>query len=179
MLLDILCKAGKLQVSEDGILRVQAPFNKTVWQVPCNTVTKLTTQPSTLGALTVFVHTTSTTYQVETVGQRNFPKIQALFPHVPVQSEGKASHWYQDIMKRTHVETYTNQKVMQKEVEQASQHGWIPQTSAGISGHRNLGKIVAGGILLGGVGALAGSGRSKDKITVTFVRTPEWLEANR
>lgn len=178
MLLNATCKAGRLQVSEDGIICVQAPFSKLVWQEPCQNVTGITAQPVGL-AYTVIISTTTSTYTIELMTKANVEKLQSLFPNINAHNASRATHWYQDVTKRTHVATYTNQKVMQKEVEQAAQHGWIPQTSAGISGHVSATKIIAGGMLLGGVGALLGSGRSKDKITVTFVRSPEWLATNR
>jgi hypothetical protein len=180
MLLETTCKAGKLQVTEDGILRIQVHFSKNVvWQIPCQAIIRFTTQPSTLGVLTLFVHATGApTYQIETFGERHLPKLHALFPHVIIDKKDKARFWYQDITKRAHVETYQGEKIMQKEVEMAVQYGWTPQTSAGIGGHVSAAKIIAGGMLLGGIGALAGAGRSKDKITITYVRTPEWLAQN-
>lgn len=162
MLLNATCKAGKLQLDE-GILRVVAPFNKIVWQVPTGAVTRIASQPSGL-ACTVVVHTAQGPYTIEIVTKANAEKLQSLFPHLDVQSVARATHWYQDITKRTHVETYTNQKRMQKDVEQAAQHGWTPQTSAGLSGHLRVG--------------LLGVSRSKDKLTITYVRTPEWLAQN-
>lgn len=178
MLLDARCKAGKLQVSEDGFVRVIAPFNKLVWQAPANTVTNIVAQQIGLGYTTI-IHTSQGSYHAELMTKPNVEKLQALFPHLQTGIAARAAHWYQDVTKRTHVETYTNQKIMQKEVEQAAQYGWIPQTSAGIGGHISATKIIAGGMLFGGIGALAGSGRSKDKVTVTFVRTPDWLARNQ
>jgi len=179
MLLDVPCKTGKLQVTEDGFIRIQAPFNKVIWQTPCQTVTKFTAQPvGMLGAFTVLVHTTGGIQQIEMVAKQNFEKLQALFPQTPVRTEGKAVHWYQDITKRAYVVTYTKEKEMQKEVEQAAQHGWIPQTSAGVAGHINVGRTATAAALTGGASLLFGASRSKDKITITFVRTPEWLAQN-
>lgn len=79
--------------------------------------------------------------------------------------------------KRTHVETYTNTRTMQYEVEQAAKHGWEIQSSTGIGGKGSAGKAL-GGALLGSVVGLGipglivgGMQRGKDKITVTFVRS--------
>lgn len=45
MLLDVTCKAGKLQISEDGFVRVrQSLTGSIVWQIPCNTITRITSQ---------------------------------------------------------------------------------------------------------------------------------------
>lgn len=178
MLLDVRCKAGKLQVSEDGIVRVIAPFNKLVWQASASAITNIVAQQIGLGYTTI-IHTSQGSYQAELMTKANVEKLQALFPHLQNGIAARATHWYQDITKRAHVETYTNQRQMQKDVEMAAQYGWIPQTSAGIGGHVSAAKIIAGGMLLGGVGALAGAGRSKDKITMTYVRTPEWLAQNQ
>lgn len=180
MLLDVPCKTGKLQVSEDGILRIAPHFGKSIaWQVPCNTVTKFTTQPSTLGCVVVLVHTNGAPpYMIETVMQKNFPKLHALFPHVPVKAEDRVTHWYQDITKRAYAATYTKEKDMQREVEKAAQYGWMPQTSAGIGGHVNVGRTATAAALTGGVSLLFGASRSKDKMTITYVRTPEWLAQN-
>jgi hypothetical protein len=177
MLLDVPCKAGKLQATDDGSLRVQAPFNKTVWQVPRDTVTGFTTQPGALGAVNVTVHTTQEMYQAEMVAKQNLEKLLALFPHLQTTTAGR--EWYHDPAKLTHVETYTNQKKMQKEVEAAGQFGWVPQTSAGVGSHINVGRTVTKFALTGGLGLMTGASRSKDKITITFVRTQNWLDQHR
>ncbi len=180
MLLDITCKAGKLQVSEDGFMRIKPIFgNNIIWQIPCQAITKFTAQQSGLASVILLIHASGVSaYQVELVVEKHLTKLQSLFPHVVIDKKPKPLHWYKDVTKRAHVETYQKDKVMQKEVEIAVQYGWVPQTSAGIGGHVSAAKIIAGGMLLGGIGALAGAGRSKDKITITFVRTPEWLAQN-
>jgi len=177
MLLDVPCKAGKLQVTEEGSLRVQAPFNKTVWQVPCNAITGFTTQPGALGVLNVTIHTTQGMYQAEMVAKQNVAKLQALFPQLQTTTAGK--EWYHDPSKRAHVETYTNQKKMQQEVETAGQFGWVPQTSAGVGSHINVGRTVTKVALTGGLGLMTGASRSKDKITIAFVRSQEWLDQHK
>lgn len=154
-----------------------APFNKLVWQVPCANITGFTTQPSTLGAVTVAVHTTQGTQYVETVSIGNAQKLQALFPGLSTNAvQGK--EWYHNIQVMTHVATYTNQKQMQKEVEASAHFGWMPQNTAAQNGKFSAGKALAGGVSLGPVGLLAGAVGNKDKITITFVRTPQWIEKN-
>jgi hypothetical protein len=65
---------------------------------------------------------------------------------------------------------------MQKEVEAAAQHGWMPQGTTGTAGHIKVGSTLAKTVLTGGIGLIVlGANRSKDKITITFVRTPEWI----
>lgn len=169
MLLSIPSKHGSLQVLEEGILRVQVPLVHTiVWQVPCREVLGFTTQPGTPGALAVTIHTTQGTYQAETIAPKNFAKLQALFPGLQTVVAGK--EWYHNPAISTHVETYSDQKKMQKEVEEAGKFGWMPQGADGRNGKFSAGKAIAGGVLLGPVGLLAGAVGNKDKYTVTFVR---------
>lgn len=181
MLLDVTCKAGKLQVSEDGFVRVKPIFgNNVTWQVPCQAITKFTAQQSTLGAVTLLIHAFGVSaYQIETFAEKNIAKLQSLFPHIVIDRKPKPQHWYQDVTKRAHVETYQKDKIMQKEVEVAAQYGWMPQTSAGVAGHINVGRTVTAAALTGGASLLLGASRSKDKLTITYVRTPEWLTQNQ
>lgn len=173
MLVSFHSKQGSLQVLEEGILRVQVPLVHTiVWQVPCREVLGFTTQPSPhVNAIVVTIHTTQGTYQAETVTPKNFAKLQAVFPGLQTVTAGK--EWYHNPAISTHVETYTNQKKMQKEVEEAGKFGWAPQGADGRNGKFSAGKALAGGIILGPVGLLAGAVGNKDKYTVTFVRTQQ------
>ncbi len=173
MLLDVRCKAGKLQVTEDGLLRVQAPFNKVLWQVPYDAITGFTTQPGSLGAVNVTIHSMQGLFQAEMVTKQNLEKLLALFPHLQPTTAGK--EWYHDPMALTHVATYTDQKKMQQEIEAAYQHGWMIQGQSGSSSHVNVGRSMTKFVLTGGIGMMTGVSRSKDKTTLTFVRTPEWL----
>ena len=77
MLLDVTCKAGKLQVSEDGFLRVKPIFgNNITWQIPCQAITQFTAQPSTLGCVTLLVHASGVSaYQIESFAET---KLQSL-----------------------------------------------------------------------------------------------------
>ena len=82
--------------------------------------------------------------------------------------------WYQDAKRLTYVPTYKKDKDAQKEMEAAAQHGWMPQGTAATEGHINFGRTLMKGALTGGIGLMTGASRSKGKITITFVRTPEW-----
>jgi hypothetical protein len=168
MLLDIRCKTGKLQL-EEGILRSVNILNKIIWQIPTGEVTRIVIQPSGI-AYTIFIYTEKSTYTIETVTKANAEKLQSLFPHLETENAERATHWYQNITKKAHVETYTNRKHMQKDIEQAAQYGWVPQTSAGIGSHINVGRTVTGMVLTGGLNLLFGGSRSKEKITITFIR---------
>lgn len=170
MLLSIPSKQGSIQVLEEGILRVQVPLvNKTVWQVPCREVIGFTTQPSShINAIIVTIHTMQGTYQAETVTPKNFAKLQALFPNLQTVATGK--EWYHNPAISSHVEVYTDQKKMQREVEEAGKYGWVPQGTDATNGKFSAGKALAGGIVLGGFGLLAGAVGNKGKYTVTFIR---------
>jgi hypothetical protein len=76
--------------------------------------------------------------------------------------------WYQDKKRKTYVATYKDEKSLQKEVEEASKHGWRPQDTVATGGHINVGRTTLR--VLSGVGLLFGASRSKDKITIIFVR---------
>ena len=109
-------------------------------------------------------------YQAEMMSKANFEKLQALFPHLQAVTAGK--EWYHNPGISTHVETYTDQKKMQREVEEAGKYGWMPQGADGRNGKFSAGKAIAGGVLLGPVGLLAGAVGNKDTYTVTLVRQP-------
>jgi len=178
MLLDVPSKQGKLQVLEEGILRVMAPFNKLVWQVPCASVTGFSTKPGAMMTLAIVIQTTQGAQYVEMVTKDNFQKLQALFPGLENNSvNGK--EWYHDLRALTHIATYTNEKQMQKEVEMSAHYGWMLQGTTGTAGHINVGRSVTKFVLTGGLGMMTGASRSKDKITITFVRTPEWIAQNK
>jgi len=83
--------------------------------------------------------------------------------------------WYQDAKRLTYIATYKKDKDAQKEMEAAAQHGWTPQGTTATDGHINVGRTMTKLVLTGGLGLMTGASRSKGKITITFVRTPEWL----
>ncbi len=78
--------------------------------------------------------------------------------------------WYHDSGRTTYAATYKDEKSMQREIEEAAKYGWVPQNTAATAGHINVGRTAARVVLTGGVGLLFGASRSKDKITITFVR---------
>lgn len=83
--------------------------------------------------------------------------------------------WYHDNNKKMHVVTYTNEKLLQREVEEAAKFGWIPQQMAGIQGHINVGRTATAAMLTGGLSLMLGASRSKDKMTITYVRDEKWM----
>lgn len=184
MLADIQCKTGKLQVSEDGFIRVVAPFNRIVWQIPCGAVTRITAKDGFALSSDMTFHTDQGQYQADMVSKMKTSKVYALFPHLEVgatqqpqqqipQAQGPSykqagifhNKWYQDNKLRTYVTTYESSKEMSKESAEAGQYGWIPQSTISTAGHFKRSFWI-------------GLANSKDKITITYVRTPEWLSQN-
>lgn len=86
--------------------------------------------------------------------------------------------WYDDKNKLSYVTSYKNDKDAAKEVEKAAKRGWMPQGATATDGHINVGRTVTGAVLTGGLSLLIGGSRSKGKVTITYVRTPEWFEKN-
>lgn len=84
--------------------------------------------------------------------------------------------WYDDKNKLTHVETYKNDNDASKDANKAARKGWIPQGTTATDGHVNLGRTLTYGALTLGIHTLLGGSRTKGKITISYVRTPEWLE---
>lgn len=185
MLLDVSCKAGRLEVLEEGTIRVRKLLSQqTIWQVPCSAVVRITAKDH-FAALNITFYTEQAQYQADLVSKAHAAKLYALFPHLeigttppPTQPLKKGRHWYQDPSKRTYIATYTNEKEMQKDVVESGKYGWIPQGTESTVGHFSARKMITGTVLTGGVGLFLGAGRSKDKMTITYVRTPEWLAQN-
>ncbi len=177
MLFEGRCSKGKLQVLEDGIVRVQA-FGKAVWQISQTDIKRLATQPGMMTSLNITIYTSQSAQYADTVSKQDFAKFQALFPDIQVEVI-TGREWYHDIRTLTHIETYDNQRKMQKDLEGAAQNGWTIQGQSSIGSHINVGRSVTKFVLTGGVGMMTGASRSKEKTTLTFVRTPEWLEMHR
>ena len=83
--------------------------------------------------------------------------------------------WYYDNSKLSYVATYKNEKDATHEANAAAKMGWMPQGVTATDGHINLGRTITGAALTGGLTLLFGGSRSKGKITITYVRTPQWL----
>ena len=83
--------------------------------------------------------------------------------------------WYDDDKRLTYVGTYENPKDATRDANRAAQKGWVPQGTAATDGHINVGRTVTGAVLTGGWSLLFGASRSKGKLTLTFIRTPQWL----
>ena len=178
MLFESHCKQGKLQVDETTI-QVMLPFKKVVWSAPRNTVTQIEQKPTaSILAVNLTIYTTQGVYEASTFAKRHLGKLMDLFPGLEAQTAGSVA-WWLDIAKLTYVGTYTDQNEIQREIESAALNGWLVQSTTGIAGHVNVGRTATAAALTGGVSLLFGTSRSKDKITVMFTRTPEWIAQHR
>ena len=168
---DVLCKTGKLHI-DDATVSVTA-FRKLIWSVARADVTQVVRQK--IGPLSVdltFVATTGL-YSAPSVSKINAEKLLPLFPGLVLELP-IGDLWYLDPVRRTYLATYTSEADAQRDLESASQHGWMPQDTTGTAGHINVGRTAAKVALLGPIALVAGASRSKDKITITYVRSPEW-----
>jgi hypothetical protein len=152
---------------------ILVPMRNAAWLATPGAVTHFTTQPGAMMALNVTIHATSGNYTAEMVTKANFEKLQAAFPNLQTQIAGK--EWYHSPSALTHIETYTKEKDMQRDLESAYQNGWVIQGQSGTGSHVNVGRSVTKFVLTGGLGLMTGVSRSKDKTTITFVRSPEWI----
>ena len=87
--------------------------------------------------------------------------------------------WYDDKNRLTYVATYKKEEDAAEDVEEAAKKGWMPQGATATDGHINVGRTVTGAALTGGLSLLIGGSRSKGKFTITYVRTPDWLEEQK
>jgi len=51
MRLDIRCKTGKIQLTDQGILHIIQPFNKILWQARGQDITGFAAQPGSMGGV--------------------------------------------------------------------------------------------------------------------------------
>jgi len=177
MLFDCPCKTGRLQVDETTV-QVMAPFKRLMWSIPRETVMKITQQKGLL-MVDLTIHTTQNSFSVQMLNKPNAEKFLTLFPEIQAgvqqRQQPRGKEWYYDPTRLTYVASYTKEKEAQKEMEAAAQWGWMPQGTSTTAGHINVGRTMTKFVLTGGIGLMTGASRSKDKITLTFVRTPEWL----
>jgi hypothetical protein len=174
-------KLGKIQITDDGYLQQTCSFDKSKsWRVPLAAVTSIEVTYR-LHLMDMLVYTAFSYRIVHTMPSAKLYDFLQFFPGIPV-TEVKLlvpiSRWYADPSQRTHIGVYADTQAAQRDMEAAYRHGWILQAQSTTGGQVSAAKIIAGEILLGPLGALAGATRSKDKITLTFVRSPEWLAAH-
>ena len=85
--------------------------------------------------------------------------------------------WYRDDTKMTYVAIYDSVEKAAREANYIAQYGWMAQGTSATEGHSNLGTIGTSVFLFGNLGLLTAGSRTKGKVTITYVRTPEWLKA--
>lgn len=78
--------------------------------------------------------------------------------------------WYDDKNRTTYVVTYEDEKSMAKELEAAAKQGWTVEGTPATEATYNVGRTATATLLTGGLRLLAGTSRSKDKLTITYVR---------
>src|SRR5712692_3985530 len=83
--------------------------------------------------------------------------------------------WYDDESELAYVATYKNEKDASRDAQSAARKGWMPQGTAATEGHVNVGRTALKVFALGLPFLVTGASRTKGKVTLTFVRTPEWV----
>ena len=86
--------------------------------------------------------------------------------------------WYWDKNAMTHIASYSNVNDANKEANLAAKKGWMPQGSSTTDGNFNIGAGLGSALVLGPIGLLAAANKTGGKITITYVRTPEWLASH-
>ncbi len=87
--------------------------------------------------------------------------------------------WYRNERMMIHVTSYRSHGMMETEMRLAAKHGWMLQAAANTPGKVAVGATVRNTLLTGGIGLiLGGRAHKRDRITVTYVRTPEWQAAH-
>jgi hypothetical protein len=86
--------------------------------------------------------------------------------------------WYDDKKKLAHVESYKKTKEATKGAEHVTAKGWMPQGTTATEGPVNVGRTTLKVLALGVPFLVTGTSRTKGKVTLTYVRTPEWLQKN-
>lgn len=87
--------------------------------------------------------------------------------------------WYDDDRKLNYVAVFKDEKEANREIDRASKKGWMPQGVAATDGHVNVGRTATTAVLTVGISLLFGASRTKGTVTITFVRTPDWLKRHR
>lgn len=168
------CDKGKI-VLQNGNLEILQVFNKTSLSVPISSIVGFVIASGLGSAHKVSIHTTTGVHELAMVS--GFNDITRQLPNVPIEDPARVP-WYASQFLRAYVGVYTKPKDMQSDLAQAALNGWQVQGQSAVAGSRSVGAMVAGDLIAGPLGALAMSGKSKDKTTLTFVRTPEWLAAH-
>lgn len=175
MSVDVLCKLGKLHVTDDTVSVTN--FGKLIWSAARADVREVIKQTTGLNTADLTIIARTGLYSAPMLTKGNAAKVLACFPGI-VRELPTGDLWYLDPVRRTYLATYTSDADAQRDLEAAAQNGWMPQDTTGTAGHINVGRTAAKVAVLGPLALVTGASRSKDKLTITFVRTPEWLAAH-
>lgn len=182
LLFSMKSQLGKIQITDDGYLQQTCPFDSSeAWRIPISSVTSIEMQFFERQRVDALFLTQDGDYIATMLPKAKIREFIAYFPGIPINEVEEFSpiaRWFADDRQRSHIGVYTDMQTAQHDLEAAVAHGWMIQGQSTTAGKVSAAKIIVGGILLGPLGALLGAGRSKDTITLTFVRTPEWLAAH-
>jgi|SRR5580765_2955129 len=95
MLIDTSCKQGRLQIFEDGTIRVVSPFLKRlIWSVPHSHVRKFAVRHG-IFSCSMFFTTSHGTYQVDSIPKQYIRQLQGLFPNSEIATKQPKKHRHQ------------------------------------------------------------------------------------
>jgi len=80
MILEFPCKVGKVQLTEDGFIRIKKTLGPILWQSHNQFVTGFTLQPHGLWYTMIIYTQVQGSYAVEIVSKPNYMKLQPYFP---------------------------------------------------------------------------------------------------
>jgi hypothetical protein len=80
------------------------------------------------------------------------------------------STWTRMAVVRSYRNDGAGRRKLEDEAATLAKRGYAIQGQTGMSGHINVGRTVAPAVLTGGLSLITGASRSRDKITVTYVR---------
>lgn len=78
--------------------------------------------------------------------------------------------------KINHMVSYDTPEEAANDLDRKAKEGWMVQSTSATDGHVNVGRTAFNVALLGPLGLIGGASRTKGKVTVTYVRTPQWME---
>lgn len=87
-----------------------------------------------------------------------------------VKSAMQAAEQYNNARASVEVRTYSSDREFERDAQSRMATGWRIEGQVAQKGHVSLGRTLLKGNLTLGLGYLSGFSRTKDKITVTWVR---------
>jgi hypothetical protein len=83
--------------------------------------------------------------------------------------------WYKDDALMSHIASYDSTEQAARAANEAAKYSWVTSGTSTTEGHINIGRTFAGVKMFGELALLAGGSRTAGKVTVSYVRSPEWL----